>query len=465
MLDAWKAEFLPPPAPAPVSAAPEEEVLVPRRHQQPSPPVIATPPQPTAPLFSEDEFPPLPSPAPTVAASAPVVAEPAPVHPMVTRGKDGIRKPNPRYVLMTVKSAFPEPKSVAASLKDRYWTAAMGKEKGNMDITDTSDLVPPDPSIEPISCGWVYKSQLNDDGTLKNRKARLVARGNQQEEGVEFVETYSPVVCTATIRSVLHIATVKGWKIKQLDVESAFLHGDLKETVYMTQPPGFVDPECPHHVCRLKKEIYGLRQSPRAWFDKFSTFLLEFGFKCTHGDPSLFVYLHGADVIYLLLYVDDMLLTGNNDQLIQKLLVTLNRTFRMKDMGPVHYFLGIQVTAYDGGLFLCQEKYTKDLLETAGMAGCDATNTPLPLQLDRVLGQDTLFDQPTYFRSLAGKLQYFTLTRSDIQFAVNYVCQKMHAPTVADFINLRRILRYLKGTSQLGLNINTNTGFLLYRVQ
>lgn len=325
---------------------------------------------------------------------------------------------------MTVKTAFPTPKSVAAALKDPYWTAAMGKEKGNMEITETWDLVPPNPSIEPISCGWLYKSQLNTDGSLKNRKARLVARGNQQEEGVDFVETYSPVVRTATIRSVFHIATVKGWKIKQLDVESAFLHGDLKETVYMTQPPGFVDKERPNHVCRLKKAIYGLRQSPRAWFDKFSTFLLEFGFKCTHGDPSMFVYLHGADVIYLLLYVYDMLLTGNNDQLIQKLLVTLNGTFRMKDMGPVHYFLGIQVTAYDGGLFLCQEKYTKDLLETAGMAGCDATNTPLPLQLDRVLGQDTLFDQPAYFRSLAGKLQYLTLTRPDIQFAVNLCARR-----------------------------------------
>ena len=189
---------------------------------------------------------------------------------------------------------------------------------------------------------------------------------------------------------------------------------------------------------------------------------IKFGFKCTHGDPSLFVYLHGSDVIYLLLYVDDMLLTGNNEQLIQRLMVTLNGMFRMKDMGPVHYFLGIQVKTYDEGLFLCQEKYTKDLLEIAGMAGCDETLTPLPLQLDRVVGQDKLFDQPTYFRSLAGKLQYLTLTRPDIQFAVNYVCQMMHALTVADFTNLRRILRYLKGTSHLGLTINAKTGFLLY---
>ena len=126
---------------------------------------------------------------------------------------------------------------------------------------------------------------LNADGTLNKRKSRLVARGNEQSEGVDFVETYSHVVRIATIRSVLHIAMVKGWNIKQLDVENVFLHGDLKETVYMKQPPGIEDTEKPHYVCKLRKDIYGLRQSSRAWFDKFSTFLLEFGFKCNMEIP------------------------------------------------------------------------------------------------------------------------------------------------------------------------------------
>ena len=448
LLSAWKSEFAVEPTPLPIPQ-PEEDFI-------PFVPQPPTPPNPAPPLFIPEDFPPLPSPA----VSQPQA--PAPTHPMTTRGKCGIRKPNPHYVLMSVKTNYPEPKSVSAALKDPLWTAAMGHEKHNMELTHTWDLVPPSQDVQPVSCGWVYKSQFNADGTLKKRRARLVARGNEQEEGIDYVETYSRVVRTATIRSVLHIATVKGWSIKQLDVENAFLHGDLKETVYMKQPPGFIDPERPNHLCKLRKAIYGLRQSPRAWFDKFSTFLLEFGFKCTHGDPSLFVYIHGSDVIYLLLYVDDMLLTSNNDKLIGKLMVTLQSTFRMKDMGSVHYFLGIEVRAHDEGLFLCQEKYTKDLLEIAGMAGCDPMPTPLPLQLDRVVGHDELFLEPTYFRSLAGKLQYLTLTRPDIQFAVNYVCQKMHAPTKADFTNLKRILRYLKGTSSLGLNINAETGFLLY---
>ena len=157
-----------------------------------------------------------------------------------------------------------------------------------------------------------------------------------------------------------------------------------------------------------------------------------------------------------------MLLTGNNEKLIEKLMVTLNTTFIMKDMGPVHYFLGIQVQAHSDDLFLCQERYTLDLLETVGMSDSAHMPTRLPIQLDKVPGGDKTFSDPTYFRSLAGKLQYLTLTRPDIQFAVNYVCQKMHSPTVVDFSNLKRILRYLKATCRLGLNINAKTGFLLY---
>lgn len=157
-----------------------------------------------------------------------------------------------------------------------------------------------------------------------------------------------------------------------------------------------------------------------------------------------------------------MLLTSSSPALIEKLMASLRTTFRMKDMGEVHYFLGIQIQKHKDGLFLCQEKYTRDLLTVAGMAECAPVETPLPLQLDKVTGQNEPFVQPTYFRSLAGKLQYLTLTRPDIQYAVNYVCQKMHAPTVADFTNLKRILRYLKGTTSFGLHITANTSFKLY---
>ena len=139
----------------------------------------------------------------------------------------------------------------------------------------------------------------------------------------------------------------------------------------------------------------------------------------------------------------------------------LSEKFRLEDMGPLSHFLGIQAINSTNGLFLNQEKYAKDLLQAAGMLDCSPMPTPLPLQLNRVPDQDTPFSEPTYFRSLAGKLQYLTLTRPDIQFAINFVCQKMHTPTVSDFQLLKRILRYLKGTINMGLTLHSDTDSML----
>lgn len=237
------------------------------------------------------------------------VLEPMNDHSMVTRAKSGIHKPNPRYVLVAVKGIPEEPTTVAAALAHPGGTAAMGDEIETCHETKTWSLVPPPADINLLGCRWVFKTKLNADGTLDKLRARLVAKGYEQEEGVDFLETYSPVVRTATVRAVLHLAVVERWDIKQLDVKNAFLHGDLLETVYMRQPPGFEDKEHPEYVCKLHKAIYGLKQAPRAWFDKFSSFLIEFGFICCTGDPSLFYYQQGRSILLLLLYVDDMVLT------------------------------------------------------------------------------------------------------------------------------------------------------------
>ncbi|KAL9857509.1 putative RNA-directed DNA polymerase [Arabidopsis thaliana] len=175
------------------------------------------------------------------------------------------------------------------------------------------------------------------------------------------------------------------------------------------------------------------------------------------SDPSLFIYIKGKDIIMLLLYVDDMAITGNSSDTLATLLNELNKRFRMKDMGQLHYFLGIQAQFHSGGLFLSQQKYAEDLLVVAGMLDCAPMPTPLPLQLNKVSHQEEKFENPTYFRSLAGKLQYLTLTRPDIQFAVNYVRQKMHMPTVADFNLLKRIIRYIKRTVTMGISFNKDT--------
>ena len=324
-------------------------------------------------------------------------------------------------------------------------------------VTNTWTLVPCTPEMHVLGNQWIFRNKLNADGTVETPRARLVAQGNNQEEGIDYLETYSPVVRTATVRIVLHLATIMKWEVKQMDVKNAFLHGDLLEKVYMRQPAGFVDKTRPDHVCLLHKSLYGLKQSPRAWFNKFSDFLIEFGFICIIKDPSLFIYSHDGNIIMLLLYVDDMAITGNSSATLTKLLEELNARFMMKDLGKLHYFLGIQVSCHDQGMFLTQEQYTIDLLTVAGMEQSAPVNTPLPLQLNNVPEQNVPFTDPHYFRSLAGKLQYLTLTRPDIQYAVNYVCQKMHAPSVSDFTNLKRILRYVKGTVSMGISFLRDT--------
>lgn len=381
------------------------------------------------------------------------VAQPN-LHPMTTRAKVGVTKPNPRYALLTTST----PRSVPAALKDPRWTRAMEEEMENQHENKTFHLVPYEPTMSVLGSRWIYREKLNADGSEDKCKARLVVKGNEQEEGVDYLEMFSPVVRTATIRIVLGVATAKKWKLTQLDVKAAFLHGDLNEDIYMTQPQGFEDPDHPSHVCKLDKAIYGLKQAPRAWYDKFTNFILEYGFKCSTADPSLFVYHNNGKSIILLLYVDDIILTGSDNNQIQQLIQDLSLQFSMKDLGSLHYFLGIQVESTPNGLFLHQRKYAEEILSQAGMLECNPMPTLLPLQLfSDAPSSKVLFPQPSYFRSLAGKLQYLTITRPDIQFAVNFVCQRMHAPTEGDFSLLKRILRYLKGTTTYGLHMTDSS--------
>ena len=304
-------------------------------------------------------------------------------HPMTTRSKAGITKPNSRYVMLASKFTPEEPRNIDEAMKHPAWTDPAPEKIRRIHMLKTWTLVPRTPDMHVLHSQWLFTTKLNPDGTTDKRKVRLVAKGNKQEEGVDYLETFSPVVRTATIRLVLKVATTRKWPIKQLDVSNAFLHGDLKEPVYMFQPAGFINPNKPSHVCCLSKALYGLKQAPRAWFDTFSNFLLEFGFECSKSDPSLFTYPHKEKTLLLLLYVDDILLTGNSEHLIQDLLKALNTRFSMKHLGKPKYFLGIQIEETEEGLFLHQEGYAKDILHQAGMSDCNPMPTPLPIVLDR----------------------------------------------------------------------------------
>ncbi|GKC58026.1 ribonuclease H-like domain-containing protein, partial [Tanacetum coccineum] len=242
-------------------------------------------------------------------------------------------------------------------------------------------------------------------GSLNRYKTRLVANGRNQQQGIDCDETFSLVVRPATIRTVLSLAVSRQWPIHQLDVKNAFLYGHLSETVYMHQPPGFVDPTHPHLVCLLQKSLYGFKQAPQAWFQRFASYATHGGFQHSRTDSYLFIFQQGNDISYLLIYVDDIILTAE---------------FSMTDLSPLNYFLGISAQRTSSGLFLSQTKYAPEVLERADMMNCNPCKTPA--DTDSKLGPDgdPVFD-PTLYRSLVGSLPYLTFTHPDLSYTVQQI--------------------------------------------
>ncbi|GJW10620.1 ribonuclease H-like domain-containing protein [Tanacetum coccineum] len=337
------------------------------------------------------------------------VNEPPRTHPMITRSQSGIVKPIERLSLHT-SSLSPIPKSPFIALKDPNWCNAMYDEYNALVKNGTWILVPRPSDVNLVRSMWLFKHKFHADGTLSRYKARLVANGSNQQHGVDFDETFSPVVKPATIRTVLSLAVSRQWPIHQLDVKNAFLNGDLSETVYMHQPPGFVDSRYPNHVCLLQRSLYGLKQAPRAWFQRFAGYATRAGFSPSRCDSSLFIYTQGSQVAYLLIYVDDIILTASSPVLLQQIVDSLHKEFDMTDLGALNYFLGISAVRHPTGLFLSQKKYARQLLERAHMVNCNPSRTPI--DTDSKLGPDGVpVQDPTLYRSLAEGLQYLTFTR------------------------------------------------------
>ena len=295
----------------------------------------------------------------------------------------------------------------------------------------TWSLVSLPTSRTSVGCRWVFKLKRNPDGSISRYKARLVAKGYSQVPGFDFYETFSPVVKPTTIRVVLAIAVSQSWSIRQLDVNNAFLNGELQEEVYMDQPPGFDGKTNQEQklVCKLHKALYGLKQAPRAWFDKLKISLQQFGFSSTKSDQSLFVRFTNCSSLFVLVYVDDIVVTGSSSQEIHELISRLRGLFSLKDLGKLSYFLGIEVKkTTDGGLHLSQKKYIQDLLKKTKMDGAKSLPTPMLSGLKLSAGMGDPIDNVFEYRSVVGALQYITITRPEIAFSVSKVCQFMQKP-------------------------------------
>ncbi|GJY03854.1 retrovirus-related pol polyprotein from transposon TNT 1-94 [Tanacetum coccineum] len=254
--------------------------------------------------------------------------------------------------------------------------------------------------------------------------------GFRQQPDIDFHETFSPVVKSTTIRDVLSLAVTNDWPLRKLDIQNAFLYGNLKE------------------------------QASRAWFERLSKALFDLGFKGSKTDPSLFIYSRGDTLLYIQIYVDDIIVTGNNKGTIDNIICQLGSAFALKDLGPLNYFLGIEIVLHVSGILLSQKKYILELLQSAGLSNGNPVSFLMVTSSSLSLDDSTAFSNPVKYRQVVGSLQYVTLSWPDIAFAVNKVCQYMHAPTENHWSAVKRILRYLHGNPNISLEAFSDVDWL-----
>ncbi|CAH9142457.1 unnamed protein product [Cuscuta epithymum] len=350
----------------------------------------------------------------------------------------------------SVSSSGHEPRSFKEAMTDVGWRQAMQSEIQALENNHTWVMEPLPPGKKALGCKWVYKIKYHSDGTVERLKARLVVFGNHQQEGIDYTETFAPVAKMVTVRMFLAVAVAKNWELHQLDVHNAFLHGDLDEEVYMKPPPGFLSSR-PGQVCRLKKSLYGLRQAPRCWFAKLTASLKQYGFRQSYSDYSLFTMHQGSAQLYVLIYVDDLIIEGNDCGAISRFKSYLHKCFHMKDLGILKYFLGIEVARSTDGLFLCQRKYTLDIISEAGLLGAKPVAFPIEQNHGLALSQSALLADPESYRRLVGRLIYLSFTRPDLAYVVHILSQFMQAPRQDHWMAALRVVRYLKGSPGQGI--------------
>ncbi|KAH9134621.1 hypothetical protein AeRB84_019649 [Aphanomyces euteiches] len=305
------------------------------------------------------------------------------------------------------------------------------------------------PGRKPIGCRWLFTKKYSADGSLLRYKARLVAQGFTQVAGIDYTDIFAPVIRTSSIRFLLSLAALQSMHICHMDVQTAFLNGNLQETLYMRQPPGYVQPGQDHLVCRLNKSIYGLKQYSREWNSALDSYFKSKGFVQLKTGPCIYFQRTRQGLVLVGVYVDDFILLSTSRSVLETTKRNLSSRFHMKDLGNLAFCLGIEVERLqDGSIFFHQRKYILDLLATHGFTDCNPISTPQASSATR----SSTASSPLPFRQVVGELLYLTTTtRPDIAYTVTLLSRHLNEPAEEHQQIAKRVLRYLKGTQDYGL--------------
>ena len=348
-------------------------------------------------------------------------------------------------------TSYDEPSSFTEAERSPSWRKAMIEEIEAIEENGTWYLTDLPPGRKAIGVKWVFKVKQDEHGAVSKHKARLVVKGYAQRHGIDYDEVFAPVARLDSVRLLIALAAHEGWEVHHMDVKSAFLNGDLQEEVYVQQPAGFIVSGKEHKVFRLRKALYGLHQAPRAWYTKLDDTLLSLGFRRSESEHAVYIRQNNDAKLVVGVYVDDLVITGTDRDDLRVFKNEMAAAFKMSDLGLLHYYLGIEVKQSASGISLSQGAYAAKILERSGMAGCNPCQTPMEARL-KLSKQST--ESPvdaTTYRSFIGSLRYLVNTRPDLAFSVGYVSRFLEEPKEDHLAALKRILRYVAGTSNWGL--------------
>nr|GEY07042.1 putative ribonuclease H-like domain-containing protein [Tanacetum cinerariifolium] len=344
-----------------------------------------------------------------------------------------------------------EPKRVHQALKDPSWTEAMQEELFQFKMQMVWVLVDLPKGKRAIGSKWVFRNKKDERGIIIMNKARLIAQGHTQEEGIDYKEVFAPVARIEAIRLFLAYASFMGFMVYQMDVKSAFLYGTIEEEVYVCQPPGFEDPDYLDKVYKVVKALYGLHQAPRPWYETLANYLLENGFQRGKIDQTLFIKKQKGDILLVQVYVDNIIFGSTNKKLCKAFEKLMKDKFQMSSMGELTLFLGLQVKQKENRIFISQDKYVAEILRKFSLTYGKSPSTPIDTEKPLLKDPDGEDVDVHIYRSMIGSLMKLTSSRPNIMFSFCACARFQVTPKVSHLHAVKRIFRYLKGKPHLGL--------------